>query len=179
MREAFRAAVTALELADDTALLKAMGRGQLEATVDEHDRAAALAPPDVQADIDERATQLEDAKVHARIAGGNRDSEAQAEAETQAQDAAEDLARLAVADAARREWSEAHSGLAAKAEAAEGKLPGPRAGRADPGHGRRSGRGQPGAARDPGYGPGTGPGDPGGTDGMAASPAGRRGPGGR
>ena len=122
MREAFRAAVTALQLADDEALLKAMGRGQLEATVDEHDRAAALAPPDVQADIDQRAGQLEDAQARAHIAGGNRDAEAQAEAETEAQDAAQDLARLAVADAARREWSEAHSGLAAKAEAAEGEL---------------------------------------------------------
>ena len=36
--------------------------------------------------------------------------------------AAADLARLAVADAARREWTEAHAGLAARAEAAEREL---------------------------------------------------------
>ena len=40
----------------------------------------------------------------------------------QAQAAAEDLARLAVADAARREWHEAHAGQAARAEAAEREL---------------------------------------------------------
>ena len=38
------------------------------------------------------------------------------------QDAAADLARLAVADAARREWAEAHAGQAARAEAAEREL---------------------------------------------------------
>ena len=44
------------------------------------------------------------------------------QAEAEAQDAAADLARLAVADAARREWAEAHAGLAARAEAAEREL---------------------------------------------------------
>ena len=47
----------ALELPDDAALLKAMGRGELEAAVDEHDRAMALAPPDVQAEIDQREAE--------------------------------------------------------------------------------------------------------------------------
>ena len=42
----------ALQLPDEAALLKAMGQGELEAVVDEHDRAAALAPADVQAEID-------------------------------------------------------------------------------------------------------------------------------
>ena len=44
------------------------------------------------------------------------------EAEAEAEAAIEDLARLAVADAARREWTEAHAGLAARAEAAEREL---------------------------------------------------------
>src|SRR6185312_6374682 len=47
LREAFHASVRALELADDQALLKAMGRGQLEAQVSAYERAAALAPRDV------------------------------------------------------------------------------------------------------------------------------------
>ena len=120
--EMFHASVRALQLPDEAALLKAMGQGELEATVDEHDRAAALAPADVQAEIDDRAGQLEDARVRAHIAGSNRDAEAQAEAETQAQDATADLGRLAVADAARQEWAEAHAAQAARAEAAEREL---------------------------------------------------------
>jgi conjugative relaxase-like TrwC/TraI family protein len=122
IREAFRTAVVTLELADDTALLKAMGQGELEAAVDEHDRALTLAPADVQAEIDQRETDLEDAQVRAHLAGSGRDAEAQAEAETRAQDAAADLARLAVADAARREWTEAHTEQAERAEAAEHEL---------------------------------------------------------
>ena len=122
LTELFRASVRALQLADEAALLKAMGQGELEAAVDEHDRAMALAPPDVQADIDQRAAEWEDAQVSAHITGGNRDAYAQADAETRAQDAAADLGRLAVADAARREWTEAHAGLAARAEAAEREL---------------------------------------------------------
>ena len=59
----------ALELPDDQALLRAMGRGELEATVAAHDRAAAPAPPDVQAEIGERERDLEDAQVRAHIAG--------------------------------------------------------------------------------------------------------------
>ena len=49
LAEAFHAAVRALQLPDEAALLKAMGQGELEADVDEHDRARALARPDVQA----------------------------------------------------------------------------------------------------------------------------------
>jgi conjugative relaxase-like TrwC/TraI family protein len=122
IREAFRTAVVALELPDDAAMLKAMGQGELEAAVDEHDRALALAPADVQAEIDQRAAEWEDAQVSAHIAGGDRDAEAEAEAEDRARAAAADLARLAVADAARREWTEAHAGGAVRAEAAEREL---------------------------------------------------------
>ena len=122
LAEMFHASVRALQLPDEAALLKAMGQGELEAAVDEHDRALAVAPADVQADVDQRSAEWEDAQVSAHIAGGERDAEAQADAEERAQDAAADLARLAVADAARREWTEAHTGLAARAEAAENEL---------------------------------------------------------
>ncbi|MGH3067710.1 MAG: MobF family relaxase [Streptosporangiaceae bacterium] len=122
LAEAFRSAVRALQLPDEPALLKAMGRGQLEAVVDAHDRAAALAPRDVRAEIDQSAAEWEDAQVSAHIAGGDQDAGAQADAETRARDAAADLSRLAVADAARREWTEAHAGQAARAEAAEREL---------------------------------------------------------
>ena len=122
LAELFRASVRALQLPDEAALLKAMGQGELEAAIDEGDRAIALAPADVQADIDQRAAEWEDAQIRGHIAGGARNAEAQAQAEAEAQDAAADLARLAVADAARREWTEAHASLAARAEAAEREL---------------------------------------------------------
>ena len=122
LAEMFHASVRALQLPDEAALLKAMGQGELEAAVDEHDRAIALAPADVQAEIDEREAEMEGAQVRAHIAGGVQDGAAQAQAEAEAQDASADLARLAVADAARREWAEAHAGLAARAEAAEREL---------------------------------------------------------
>ena len=51
LREAFHAAVLALELPGDQALLRAMGRGQLEAQVSTYQRAEALAPRDVSAEL--------------------------------------------------------------------------------------------------------------------------------
>ena len=120
--EAFRAAVTALALPDDAALLRAMGQGELEAVVDEHDRAAALAPADVQAEIGVRESDLEQAQERTHLAQCARDVEAEAQAEAEAEDAAGDLARLAVADAARREWAEAHADLETRAMAAEREL---------------------------------------------------------
>ena len=51
LREAFRASVVALELPDNEALLRAMGRGQLEAQVSTYERAAAIAPPDVSREL--------------------------------------------------------------------------------------------------------------------------------
>jgi conjugative relaxase-like TrwC/TraI family protein len=144
LAEMFHASVRALQLPDEAALLKAMGQGELEAAVDEHDRAVALAPADVQAEIDQRETELEDAQVHAHIAGGAQDAGAQAEAEADAEGAAADLARLAVANAARREWIEAHAGQAAEAEAAERELRSrglaERIPQADAGNGERQGQ---------------------------------------
>jgi conjugative relaxase-like TrwC/TraI family protein len=122
VREAFRAAVTALALPDDAALLKAMGQGQLEAIVDDYDRAAAAARPDVQAELGERQDAARDAWIRAEIALGAGDTAAAAEAEREAGEHAGELARLAVADAARREWLEANAGKQAAAAAAEQEL---------------------------------------------------------
>ena len=122
LREAFHSSVVALELPDDQAMLRAMGRGELEAKVAAHDRAAALAPRDVQAEIGERERDLEAAQDRAVSARYAMDAEAAAEADADAESAAQDLARLAVADAARREWAEAHAGEAQAAREAEGEL---------------------------------------------------------
>ena len=122
LREAFHSAVVALQLPDDQAMLRAMGRGDLEAIVAAYDRAAAAAPRDVQAEIGEREHAWEDAQVRGHIAGYDMDAEAAAEAEAQGSDAVEDLAGLAVADAARREWAEAHAEDAEAARAAEAEL---------------------------------------------------------
>jgi hypothetical protein len=122
MREAFHASVIALELPDDQAMLRATGRGELEARVAAFDRAAALAPPDVQAEIGEREhawRAAQDSACNARYA---MDAEEAALAEAQAADAEQDLGRLAVADAARQEWAEAHAGTAEAARDAEGEL---------------------------------------------------------
>ena len=122
LREAFHASVVALELPDDQALLRAMGRGELEGRVAAHDRAIAVAPRDVQPEIGERERDWQDAQARAHAARYAMDAEAAAEAEARASDAAEDLARLAVADAARREWAEAHAGKAEAAQEAEAEL---------------------------------------------------------
>ena len=122
LREAFHASVVALELPDDQAMLRATGRGQLKATVAGYDRAAALAPPDVQAQIGEREHAWEGAQARAHTARYSMDAEAAAEADAQGADAAAELADLRVADAARREWAEAHAGGAEAARAAEGEL---------------------------------------------------------
>ena len=122
LREAFHASVVALELPDDQALLRAQGRGELEATVAAHDRAAAVAPRDVQPEIGEREREWQDAQARAHAARYAMDAEAAEEAEARASDAAGDLARLAVADAARREWAEAHAGQAEAAREAAAEL---------------------------------------------------------
>jgi hypothetical protein len=122
LREAFHASVVALELPDDQALLRAQGRGELEARIAAHYRALAAAPRDVQPDIGQRERDWQDAQASAYAARYAMDAEAAAEADARASDAAEDLARLAVADAARREWAEAHAGRAEAAREAETEL---------------------------------------------------------
>jgi len=122
LREAFHASVLALELPGDQALLRAMGRGQLEAQVSAYERAEALAPRDVSAELAtaDRRCKSDIARAQAAREAG-RDAEAET-AEILAGMTAEKLAGLRVADAARREWAEAHATEAAQARAAEAEL---------------------------------------------------------
>jgi hypothetical protein len=122
LREAFHASVVALELPGDQALLRAMGRGQLEAQVSTYQRAAALAPRDVSAELAAADRRCKDDMVRAQAA---REAGRDAEADTAgilAEETAGELAVLRVADAARREWAEAHASEAAQARAAEAEL---------------------------------------------------------
>ena len=122
VREAWQAAVRALRLPDDEALLRAMGQGELEQAVAEGARIAAAARPDVQAEVGERQDALGYAQARAEIARGHGDTEPAADAEAEAGEHAGELARLAVADAARREWAEANAAKLAEARAAEAEL---------------------------------------------------------
>jgi hypothetical protein len=122
LREAFHASVVALELPGEQALLQAMGRGQLEAQVSTYQRAAALAPRDVSAEL-----TAADRRGKSDIARAQAAREAGRDAETDtagilAGMTAGELAGLRVADAARREWAEAHASEAAQARAAEAEL---------------------------------------------------------
>ena len=122
LREAFHASVVALELPGDQALLRAMGRGQLEAQVSTYQRAAALAPRDVSAELTAADRHCKSDIARAQAA---READRDAEADTAgilAGMTAGELAVLRVADAARREWAEAHASEAAQARAAEGEL---------------------------------------------------------
>ena len=107
LAEAFHASVRALRLPDEAALLRAMNQGQLEARVQEYIRAEAVAPRDVQAEVGDREHSLEEARTRADEAQLAGDAAAAEAAGTEAARHAADLARLAVADAARREWREA------------------------------------------------------------------------
>ncbi len=122
LAEAFHASVRALELADEAALLRAMNQGQLEAQVQEYARAEAVAPADVQAQVGDLEHSLEEARTRKDEAelGGN--LAAAETAETEAADYTRDLARLAVADAARREWREATVAQEAAAREARAEL---------------------------------------------------------
>ena len=122
LREAFHASVVALELPGEQALLRAMGRGQLEAQVSTYQRAAALAPRDVGAELAaaDRRCKSDIARAQAAREAG-RDAEADT-AGILAEETAGELAGLRVADAARREWAEAHASEAAQARAAEAEL---------------------------------------------------------
>jgi AAA domain/TrwC relaxase len=121
LAEAFHASVRALELPDEAAMLRAMSRGQLEARVVEYERAEALAPRDVAAEVGDREHQAEEARVRAETAVEAGDVAARVQAEADAEAHAGDLADLRVADAARREWREATAGqeTAAREAAAE------------------------------------------------------------
>ena len=122
LAEAFHASVRALRLPDEAALLKAMNRGQLEAVKQEYIRAAAVAPPDVQAEVGDREHSLEEARARIAEAHTAGDAAAAETAEAEAAGHAQDLARLSVADAARREWREATAAQEAAAREAAAEL---------------------------------------------------------
>ena len=122
LAEAFHASVRALRLPDEAALLKAMNRGQLEAVKQEYIRAAAVAPPDVQAEVGDREHSLEEARARIAEAHTAGDVAAAETAEAEAAGHAQDLARLSVADAARREWREATAEKEAAAREAVAEL---------------------------------------------------------
>ena len=121
-REMFHASVHALQLPDEAALLKAMGQGDLEARVLEYERAQAFAPADVTAELDSVTRQIGHARTQAAAAAEAGDDRVARGAEGLAGVLGERLARLQVADAARREWAEATAGQEAEARAAEREL---------------------------------------------------------
>jgi conjugative relaxase-like TrwC/TraI family protein len=153
LREAFHASVVALELPDDQALLRAMGQGQLEAAVAAHDRAAALAPPDVQAQIGERRPGPD----RSRHRGGSRGYRRCRDGGARPGPAGCRRRRPPRVVRSARRGGRGRPGR-------RGRAPPPRPGRPDPRHGRRGGRGrQPGAGDSPdrpgAVGPAQGPAD--------------------
>ncbi|MBO0804543.1 MAG: relaxase domain-containing protein [Nocardiopsaceae bacterium] len=121
--EAFAASVRALELPDNAALMRAMGRGDLEARVRDYERAQATAPADRRAELD-TAAQAEHVATRAAEAAGERDKNepAMEKAAWDAQAARWEADRLRVAQAARREWEEAYAFLAEAANQARDEL---------------------------------------------------------
>ena len=121
-REMFHASVQALELADEDAMLKAMGRGDLEARVREYERAQAFAPADVTSELDSVTRQIHHARTQAAKAAEAGNGQIARGAEGLAGVLGDRLTTLQVADAARREWAEAHAGEEIAARSAEREL---------------------------------------------------------
>lgn len=122
MSEAFTASVRALELPDDAALVKPMGRGELEARVREYARAEAVAPPDVEADIKQTNAARERYMDQMKEAAAAGDPQGARDAEVLAQIMTDERERLQVAGAARREWAETTASKGAAARQARAEL---------------------------------------------------------
>lgn len=125
LTEAFATAVRALALPDEAALLKAMGRGDLEAKVRQYERAQATAPVDVRAEMDNNRAALAYTVKQADAArkAGNEAIALDAEDIANiAKGLARRRERLRVADAARREWDEATAPEAEAADQARAEL---------------------------------------------------------
>ena len=123
VREAWFASVRALELENDEALAAAQTRGELEATRATYERARAVAPVDVSADLESlsRAKLAAEVQAEQARAAGDIDLEASAVALTDVLQWERET--LNVKQAARNEWAEAHqaekdAALAAQAELA-------------------------------------------------------------
>ena len=122
LREMFSASVRVLELPDERALMAAMGNEDLEARLVERERAVAIAPPDVSEQLASVERQRNVAARQAETAAEARDRAMAGSAEALVQVHDGQLASLRVADAAHREWTEAHAPLEASAMAAEREL---------------------------------------------------------
>jgi hypothetical protein len=122
LREMFSATVRTLELPDERALMAAMGNEDLEARLVERERAVAVAPPDVSAHLASVERQRDVAARQAEQAAEASDRSLARSAEALAGIHDGQLASLRVADAARREWAEAHALLEASAKAAAREL---------------------------------------------------------
>ncbi len=122
LREMFSATVRALELPDERALMAAMGNEDLEARLVERERAVAVAPPDVSESLASVERQRDVAAKQAEQAAEASDRPLARSAEALAAIHDGQLASLRVADAARREWAEAHAPLEASAKAAAREL---------------------------------------------------------
>ena len=122
LREMFGATVRALELPDERALMVAMGNEDLEARLVERERAVAVAPADVSAHLASVERQRDVAARQAEQAAEASDRPLARSAEALAAIHDGQLASLRVADAARREWAEAHAPLEASAKAAAREL---------------------------------------------------------
>ena len=107
----------ALQLPDEAALLRAMGRGELEARVDEYERAVGVAPADVSAELTSVRAPAQGAGCRGGRGRGDAGdiTAAQAAEVRAAMHAEETWPGLRVADAARREWAEATAGQEAAA----------------------------------------------------------------
>ena len=115
LREAFHSAVRALQLPDNEALLRAMGRGEHEVRIDRYRQAEATAPPDVSAELASAERQHRQQAAKAQAAQEAGDKAAAASAGILAGMHGQELAGLRVADAARREWREATAQAEAEA----------------------------------------------------------------
>ena len=124
LREMFSASVRTLELPDERALMAAMGNEDLEARLVERERAVAVAPPDVSVRLDSVERQREVAAAQAERAREASDARMAKSAEALVRVHEGQLSGLRVADAAHREWAEAHAGLETTAMAAERELRG-------------------------------------------------------
>ena len=122
LHEMFSATVRVLELPDERALMAAMGNEDLEARLVERERAVAVAPPDVSAHLASVERQRDVAARQAEHAAEASDRTLARSAEALAAIHDGQLGSLRVADAARREWAEAHAPLEASAKAAAREL---------------------------------------------------------
>jgi hypothetical protein len=109
VREAFHAAVRALQLPDNEALLRMMGRGEHEVRIDRHRQAVAAAPLDVSAELARAELQQREQVAKAQAAREAGGAAAATSADILAEMRSQELGQLRVAAAARQEWRETHA----------------------------------------------------------------------